>query len=145
MLFRSKGLLTLSVFYYPTPTMARDQAAAMEKIPGAVVKRTGPLVAVTINPPDQDVAEKILAKINYRAAVTSNEKPPGAELKGFARAVISMLMLAGIVIGLAMLGGLGFAGYRIMSRKMWQKEDPAAMIVLGIEEDRKSTRLNSSH
>jgi hypothetical protein len=130
----SKGLLTLSIFYYPTPTMARDQAATFEKIAGAVVKRAGPLVAVTIAPPDHDAAERILGKINYRAAVTSDAKPPGTELRGFARAILSMLILSGIIIGLAVIGGVGFAGYRILSRKMWQKDDPAAMIVLGLEE-----------
>lgn len=132
----SKGLLTLSIFYYPTPTMARDQAASFEKIAGAVVKRTGPLVAVTIAPPDRDAAERILGKINYRAAVTSDAKPPGYEIKGFARSIVSMLMLAAIISGLALLGGVGFGVYRVMSRKMWQKQDSTAMIVLGLEESK---------
>lgn len=129
-----KGLITLSIFYYPTPTMARDQAAAFGKIAGAVVKRAGPLVAVTIAPPDPDAAERILGKINYRAAVTTDAKPPVNEVKGFAKAILSMFVLSGIIIGLAVIGGVGFAAYRILSRKMWRKGDPAAMIVLGLEE-----------
>lgn len=132
-----KGLMNLIVFNYPTPSMARAQAAEFQKISGAVVKRTGPLVAATVNPPDPDAAERILGKINYQADVTLNEKTPQSEIKGFAKMILNVFVLAGIVLALCVVGGIGFAGYRIMSGKMWQKEDTAAMIVLGLE---KSTR-----
>ena len=68
-----KGLLKLIIFDYPTPSMAREQAVEFQKIPGAVIKRTGPLVVATVNPPDPDAAERILGKINYQANVTLNE------------------------------------------------------------------------
>ena len=37
---------TLIVFSYPTMEMARDSIAHFQQIPGAMVKRTGPLVAI---------------------------------------------------------------------------------------------------
>jgi len=129
-----KGLLTFILFYYPTPSMAREQALEFQKISGAVVKRTGPLVAVTVSPVDTDAAERILGKINYRASVTVNEKVPVNEVKGFAKMILSMFVLAGIILGFCIMGGVGFAGYRILSRKMWQKQDSSAMIVLGLEQ-----------
>jgi len=113
--------------------MAREQAVEFQKIPGAVVKRTGALVVATINPPDADAAERILGKINFQAGVTVNETTPQSEVKGFARMILNIFVLAGIVLAVCVVGGIGFAVYRIMSRKMWQKEDTAAMIVLDLD------------
>jgi hypothetical protein len=129
----TKGLFSVIVFYYPTPSMAREQAAEMQKLPGAVVKRTGPLVAATLSPPDADAAERVLARINYQASVNVDEKPPVNQVKGFAGMILSMFILAGIIVVLCVMGGVGFAGVRILSRKMWQKEDTAAMIVLDLD------------
>jgi hypothetical protein len=129
----SKGLLSFTIFNYPTPGIARDQAEAFRKIPGAVIKRTGPLVAVTVNPPDPDTAERLLAKVNYQADVTLNEKVPVNEVKGFAGALLSMMALAGIIVCLGIVGGIGFGGFRIMARKYWKAEDPNAMIVLNLD------------
>ena len=127
-----KGLLKLVIFDYPTPSMAREQAAEFQKIPGAVIKRTGPLVVATVNPPDADAAERILGKINYQANVTLNEPTPQSQAKGLAKMILNVFVLAGIVLALCVVGGVGFAGYRIMSRKMWRKEEIAEMIVLGL-------------
>jgi len=127
-----KGLLKLLIFDYPTPSMAREQAAEFQKIPGAVIKRTGPLVVATLNPPDPDAAERILGKINYQANVTLNEPTPQSQAKGLAKMILNIFVLAGIVLGMCVVGGLGFAGYRIMSRKMWRREETVEMIVLGL-------------
>jgi hypothetical protein len=127
-----KGLLNLIIFDYPTPSMAREQAVEFQKIPGAVIKRTGPLVVATVNPPDRDAAERILGKINYQANVTLNEPTPQSQAKGLAKMILSIFVLAGIVLAMCLVGGLGFAGYRIMSRKMWRKEEMAEMIVLDL-------------
>jgi hypothetical protein len=127
-----KGLLKLIIFDYPTPSMAREQAAELQKIAGSVAKRTGPLVIATMNPPDPDAAERLLGKINYQANVTLNEPTPQSQAKGLARMILNIFVLAGIVLGMCVVGGLGFAGYRIMSRKMWRKEERAEMIVLGL-------------
>ena len=127
-----KGLLKLIIFDYPTPSMAREQAAELQRIPGAVVKRTGPLVVATVNPPDPDAAERILGKINYQANVTLNEPTPQSQAKGLAKMILNIFVLAGIVLVMCVVGGVGFAGYRIMSRKMWRKEETVEMIVLGL-------------
>jgi hypothetical protein len=65
--------------------------------------------------------------------VTVNETTPQSEVKGFARMILNIFVLAGVVLALCVVGGVGFAGYRIMSRKMWQKEETPTMIVLGID------------
>src|SRR5262249_50734644 len=68
-----KGTLTLAIFNYPTPNMARDRLAEFQKIPKALAKRAGPLVAVTIDPPDADAAERILSRVKYDTNITWNE------------------------------------------------------------------------
>ena len=129
----SKGLMTLAIFDYPTPSMARDQATEFQKIAGAAVKRTGPLVAVLVSPPDANAAERLLGKINYQAQVTLNEKVPVNEVKGFAGALLGMFALAGIIILLCLVAGFGYAGIRILRRRVLKRQDPDAMIVLGID------------
>ena len=128
-----KGLMTLTVFYYPTPSMARQQAVEFQKIAGAAVKRTGPMVVVVPSPADPNAAERLLGKINYEAQVTLNENTPTAVIKGFARDLISIFILAGIVILLCIVAGLGYAGFRILRQKVSRREDPDAMIVLNID------------
>jgi hypothetical protein len=129
----SKGLMTLVIFYYPTPTMARDQAVEFQKVSNAAVKRTGPLVAIILSPPDPDAAERLLGKITYQAQVTENEKVPVNEIKGFAGQLVSMFVLAGIVILLCIGAGLAYAGFRILRRKISKNQDPDAMTVLNID------------
>jgi hypothetical protein len=128
-----KGLMTLVVFDYPTPSMAREQTLEFQKIPGAAVKRTGPLVAIILPPADADAAERLLAKVNYQAQVTENEKVPVNEVKGFAGALLNMFALAGLIILLCLGAGFGFAGFRILRRKLSKRADPDAMIVLDID------------
>jgi hypothetical protein len=44
-----------------------------------------------------------------------------------------MMALAGIIVCLGIVGGIGFGGFRIMARKYWKAEDPNAMIVLNLD------------
>jgi hypothetical protein len=127
-----KGLLALVLFNYPTPSMARDQAVEFQKIPMAMVKRTGPMIAVTVTPADPDVAERLLAQINYQAQVTVNAKPPGSELRGFLGNILNMFALAGVLIGFCVAAGLAYGGYLVLRKRVSHRDDPDAMIVLDI-------------
>jgi hypothetical protein len=127
------GLLTLAIFDYPTPELARERAGEFQKVPDAVVKRTGSLVAVTIAPPDTDAAERILAHVNYTANVTWNEKVPVNEVRGMAALLLNISILCGILVLLSVIAGVGFGGFRLLARKMGRKEEFNAMIVLGLD------------
>jgi hypothetical protein len=127
------GQLTLAIFDYPSPGLARERAAEFQKIPGAVVKRTGSLIAVTIAPPDADAAERVLARVNYDANVTWNEKVPVNEARGMARLLVNIFILSGILVLLSVIAGVGFGGFRVLARKMGRKEEFDAMIVLGLD------------
>jgi hypothetical protein len=121
----SKGPMTLVVFEYPTPNMARDKSQEFQGIPGAVVKRAGPLLAVIIQPPDADAAERVLGQLRYEAKLTENQKIPKDESKGIARLILNIFVASGILIGLSVLLGVAFGGSRVLLRKLGiiRKED----------------------
>ncbi|MGD1097025.1 MAG: DUF6599 family protein [Bryobacteraceae bacterium] len=125
-----KGLLTLAVFSYPTPSMARERYEQFAKIPGAVARRVSSLVAVTVSPPDPDAAERALSQVRYTSSLTWNNGIPLDPVKGVATLVLNIFIFSGIVIVLCLVAGIGFGGYRILARKMGWKEDPHAMITL---------------
>ena len=62
-----KGDLTLAIFSYPTPNIARERQEEFLKVPGTIAKRSGPLVGVIVQPPDPDAAERVLAGVQYAA------------------------------------------------------------------------------
>jgi hypothetical protein len=128
-----KGPLSLAIFDYPTPNLARQQLAEFQKIPGAMAKRAGPLVAVTIDPPDLDSAERLLAQVRYETNLTWSQKVPVNEVKGFARTLINIFVLAGIILGMCLVAGIAFGGFRILARKMGRQVDPDSMITLGLD------------
>ncbi|HTB15928.1 MAG TPA: DUF6599 family protein [Bryobacteraceae bacterium] len=128
-----KGPLSLAIFNYPTPNMARERLLEFQKIPGAMAKRAGPLVAVTIDPPDLDSAERLLAQVKYETNLTWSQKVPTNEVKGFARTLINIFVLAGIILGMCLVAGVAFGGFKILARKMGRRVDPDAMITLGLD------------
>jgi hypothetical protein len=129
----AKGPLSLAIFNYPTPNMARERLLEFQKIPGAMVKRAGPLVAVTIDPPDLDSAERLLAQVRYETNLTWSQKVPTNEVKGFARTLINIFVLAGIILGMCLVAGIAFGGFKILARKMGRRVDPDSMITLGLD------------
>ena len=69
---------TIVVFSYPTMEIARDRYQRFQQLPGAVAKRSGPLVAVALNPASADEAERLLSQVKYQASVTIPEHVPTA-------------------------------------------------------------------
>lgn len=126
----AKGLLTLAIFNYPTPNMARERYQEFQKIEGAVARRVGSLVAITIAPPDADAAERVLSKVKYETNLTWNEKVPQNEIKGTAKLIIDIFIFSGLLVGLCLIAGLLYGGARVFARKMNRGEDPDAMITL---------------
>jgi hypothetical protein len=126
------GVLTLAIFEYPTPSMARERYQEFERIPGAVAKRVGALVAVTIAPPDPDAAERLLAQVKYPTNITWNEKVPENPARGLYKLILDIIFLTAVVVGLCVVGGIGFAAVRIGARKWSRKGDTGATITLGI-------------
>lgn len=123
------GDVTLAVFEYPTFQIAMQRISDFEKIPGAVAKRSGPLVAVTLNPPDPNLAERLLAKVQYRADVTMQEHIP-TKKDNIGDLVINAFILTGILLLFPIVGGLLVGGMRAWQRRGEANPDADTIVSL---------------
>ncbi|MFN7918477.1 MAG: DUF6599 family protein [Bryobacteraceae bacterium] len=128
-----KGPVKLAIFSYPTPQMARERAVEFQKIPGTVVKRTGPLVALTLGSPSADESERLLAKVNYQATVTLNEAPAGPP-QNPGDMLLNIFILIGILVAFTVFAGVGYAAIRIGWRRLTGQPDDEPMVSLRIGE-----------
>jgi len=126
----AKGSLTLAIFDYPTPAIARERYGEFQKVPGAVSRRVGDLVAVTVAPPDPDAAERVLSQVKYETNITWNEKVPENPTRSLLKLILDILIFSGVVAGLCVVAGLGFGGFRILLRKRRGGEDPESLVTL---------------
>jgi hypothetical protein len=110
------GKLKLLLFTYPTPQMARAQIEEFHRIAGIVTKRSGPIVAVILNPFSRDEAEKLLARVRYDATLTWNQ-PPQMRNENIGEFLVGVVMLCLILVGFAILAGVGLGGVRILLGK----------------------------
>ncbi len=112
-----EGGAWLGIFQYPNQLIARQQAEVLERaltgLPSVALKRDGPLVAVvlpagqaaTVKP---ETAQALTSPIVYKADVVMDLKPPKPEPNPGAF-LIGVFKLAGILLGLCLLFGVGFA------------------------------------
>jgi hypothetical protein len=127
------GDLKLVVFNYPTPQIAKQQIAQFQKIGGAMVKRSGPLVAVVLSAPNPDAAEKLLSLIRYQADITLDERV-STRRDNIGNLVINAFVLIGILLVFGSVGGLAFGSVRAFLRRGGRGEAADAMIVLDLRD-----------
>lgn len=120
---------TLVIFTYPTMEMARDRYPHFQQIPGAVAKRTGPMVAVALDPATPDAAEKLLSRVKYEAAVTIPEHVPTLK-DNPANLFWNIMILCGILAAFCVVSGLVVGGLRLMVRRAGADGEGDAMISL---------------
>ena len=129
------GTVTLAIFSFPLPSMARQQLPQFQKIPNAAVKRTGPLIAIAIGP--SAVSVKLLDTVNYQGVVAENEKPPvkPLELKpeSAGKMVLAILSLAGLLLAFCLLSGLAVGGILRFARKFGYSAAEGSLITLHLE------------
>jgi hypothetical protein len=114
--------------------MARARLEEFQKVPGAVAKRSGILVAVIIDPPDPNAAESLLAKVVYQQNITLNERVPENVGRQMGGIFLGSFALAGGILIVCLVGGVGVGTLKILLRKLgWKVSDPGEMIVLGID------------
>jgi len=129
----SEAETNLAIFSYPTPSMARERADAFGKIQGAMVKRTGSLVAIVVAPADADAAERLLAKVNHQISLTFNEQPKEAKAKGFLGMVQNAIVFSFIMMGFCLVAGVALGGLTVLRRRFGKPENQEAMITLGLD------------
>jgi hypothetical protein len=128
-----KGDLTLVIFSYPTPNIARERQEEFSKLPGAIAKRSGPWVGVIVQPPDADAAERVLGGVQYAGNLTLNEKVPVNQGLLLYRLFLNIFVLSGVLIALSIIVGVGFGGFRILRRKLGKPghDDPFQLLRIG--------------
>jgi uncharacterized protein DUF6599 len=131
----SGGLATLMLISYPTPQIAAEslrridaatQLGTAPKPDGAVpldaghifTKRTGPIVVVAAGPLSSSEATALLASVNYDADVTWNENTSFSKKDNLANLLVNIILLCGILMGLALVAGIAFGGIRIMVKRI---------------------------
>jgi hypothetical protein len=112
------GRLNLLLFYYPTPQMARAQLEEFQKIPGLITKRSGPLIAAVVKPFSRDEAEKLLARVRYEANITWSQRPQVQD-DNVGEFLIGVILLCLILIGFAILAGIGVGGVRLLLNRVF--------------------------
>ncbi len=125
-----KGEMTIAVFSYPTPQIARQRVAEFRKLPNAMPKWTGPLVALATSPPDADAAERLLAGIKYQGSIVLNERVP-TRRDNLGDLIINIFLLIGILLGLFVIAGILFGFGRRWIRGGKEEE---AMVVLHLHD-----------
>src|SRR5581483_1842288 len=128
-----KGDLTLAIFSYPTNQIAMQKLGEFQKLPGAVVKRAGPLLAVTLSPPDPDEAERVLAQVRYEAQITLHERTPTTAGQ-VGNMLVNIFVLIGILLAFATVAGLFVGGFRAFFLRGRKGPEPEPMILLHLEE-----------
>ena len=127
------GGSALTIFNYPTPEIARQREQEHRKLPGSVVKRAGPLVAVVLGAADSSAAELLLAKVNYQATLTWNEANPEQEDRRGASMLVGAFALAGALMVMCVLAGVAFGLIRVAHRGSKKGQEEPAMIRLGLD------------
>lgn len=127
-----KGDLKLALFNYPTPQIAMQQVEVLGKLPGAVAKRAGPMVAVVMPPADADAAERLLALVKYEAAITMSEYVPTRK-DNIGNLIVNIFILTGILLAFAAVSGFAVGALRTFLRRGLKGEDPEPMITLHLE------------
>lgn len=120
---------TVVVFNYPTMEMARDRLPHFQEIPRAVVKRTGPLIAVALNPASPDEAERLLSQVKYQAEITVPEHVPTLK-DNPANLFLNIFILCLVLAGFCVVSGLVVGGIRILFRRAGASGEGDSMISL---------------
>jgi hypothetical protein len=126
------GDMRLAIFNYPTPQIAMEKVAEFQKLPGAMVKRTGPLVAVIPHAGDPDMAERLLGEIRYQAEITRDEYVP-TRRDNMGDLLLNICILIAILAAFATVSGLIWGGLRYLLRIARKGQEPEAMITLHLE------------
>lgn len=126
---------TLVLFNYPLMAQAREQLTQFQHIPGAVVKRAGPIVALALRAPSPDDAERLLSQVTYNAQVTVTEKVPTLkDNPGNLFWNIAKLIL--VIFAFCISSGLVFGGIRLLLRRRGVGGEEEQMIRLDLDSKR---------
>ena len=129
------GEATLMLISYPTPQLAAEhrrrinashQLAQTQAGESQILcsgdfcdKRTGPIVAVATGGISDSDAKALLGRVNYEATVTWNTPSDNAQVHDLYMLILNIVILCGILAGLAIIAGVAFGGFRILMKRLY--------------------------
>lgn len=111
------GELRMIIWDYPSNPIAAGQVEAFHAHGGVVAKQDGPLIAAVLAPQASDEAQRLLARVRYRAEVTRHVEPP-ERYSSLKNIVLDAFLLCGFLACLMVLGGLLVAGTRRLAGRI---------------------------
>ncbi len=127
--------LRMEIFTFPTPDSARERAADLQKTPNSIVKRTGPLVAVVLNPRDTNAAESLLSLVRFQAVITGQDRAdhPPTKKDNWGNFMVNIFILIGIVLAFCLISGALFGGLRHLFRRGGDSSEGEQLITLHLD------------
>lgn len=129
------GEATLMLISYPTPQMAADHlkridaahqmaepqsgVSSIESAGSFFDKKTGPFVVIATGPVSDSDAKSLLGKVNWEASVTWNQATDNGQVRDLYMLILNIVVLCGILAGLAVVAGVAFGGIRILMKRWY--------------------------
>ncbi len=134
----SSGEATLMLISYPTPQLAAEHLRRIDAArqiaqpkPGGsgtstvgspapfLDRRTGPIVAIATGPASDSDTKSLLGMVNWEASVTWNTPTDNQQARDLYKLILNIVVLCGILGGLAIVAGVAFGGIRIMMKRWY--------------------------
>ena len=130
------GEATLMLISYPTPQLAAEHlrridaahqvvnqsSSGISEIAGSGTffdKRTGPILAIASGGISDSDAKALLGRVNYEANVTWSTPSENTEVHQLYSLILNIVVLCGILGGLAIIAGVAFGGVRILVKRFF--------------------------
>jgi len=130
------GESSLMLIEYPTPQLAAEKLREMDAAHQPATqrpagspsimdvspffdKRTGPIIVVAAGPLAISEANALLGSVSYEADVTWNENTYISKKDNLANLLFNVIVLCGIVVGVSLVAGLAFGGFRILMKRIF--------------------------
>ncbi|MCL4793473.1 MAG: hypothetical protein KJZ84_02865 [Bryobacteraceae bacterium] len=113
----SAGPVGMTVFYYPTPQVARARLPGFEQQQDFHVKRSGSLIAVIPSSPDPAVTQPLLEAVTYDLNFVWNEATKDPPMPNVGGMLIAIFELTGFLLVSCIVGGLCFSGLWFLLRR----------------------------
>lgn len=130
------GDVTIVLFNYPNPQIAKERLVAFQERKEYVARRSGPIVSVVTQSPSPDAAQRVLSQVRWEVNVTLDQKQPDPKGDNIGVLFLNVSKFSGLMILFALLAGGAFAGFRMLGRKFSGQKagDDSAVIALHIDE-----------
>ena len=109
--------MRMIIWNYPSNPIARGQIEAFQQLDGPVAKQDGPLIAVVLDTQVPDEAQRLLARVRYRAEVTQHAQEPRRH-DSLRNLILDTFILCGLLASMMVLGGVLVAATRRLAGRL---------------------------